>query len=137
MKTREYLHKLATVTDTSSLRKFVTLLITGIFLTAQVLIVFFCFYLILYTTKGQVDKDLLKILEVVLQYDFYILLSGLGFITSSDLVRVIVSRGFDPTPPPKNTGWGNERWGDDNYFDADDNTSHNIKVDNPDKVSYD
>lgn len=93
-KWKEYLKDVISPSDNTSSRKFITLLISGIFLLAQILIVGFCFFLILYKTKGQVDKDLLDTLKDILRYDFYIILSGLGFVTSSDLVRIIVSKGF-------------------------------------------
>lgn len=92
---KAYLKDVISPSDNTSSRKFITLLISGIFLLAQMLIVGFCFFLILYKTKGQVDKDLLDTLKDILRYDFYIILSGLGFVTSSDLVRIIISKGFN------------------------------------------
>jgi hypothetical protein len=129
MTIKKYFKELATGNEVSSLRKFVTLIVTGIFLITQVLIVFFCFYLILTETKGQVDKDLLDTLKVILQYDFYIILVGLGFITGSDLVRVMISKGFNPTPPPDTGGWG---FGNPNM-----NTPDEIPPRNSETLHYD
>jgi len=52
MTIKKYFKELATGNEVSSLRKFVTLIVTGIFLITQVLIVFFCFYLILTETNS-------------------------------------------------------------------------------------
>lgn len=95
---KEYIKDVMSPSDTSSSRKFVTLLIAAHFIFASFVILFFAFYVIVWAPKGKTDIELLETLKLVLQYDFYIILSGLGFITSSDLVRVIISRGFDPTP---------------------------------------
>lgn len=48
--------------------------------------------MIFYTTKGKVDRDLLAMLKDVLEYDFYIILSGLGFITVENMGQVLVEK---------------------------------------------
>lgn len=95
---RAYLKDVISSSDTSSSRKFVTLLITLHFIVSSFVILFFAFYVIVWMPKGKVDVELLNSLKEVLRYDFYIILSGLGFVTSSDLVRVIISKGFNPNP---------------------------------------
>lgn len=102
MKFKQYMQDVISPSDTTSSRKFVTLLIAAHFIFASFVVLFFAFYVILWAPKGKTDVDLLNTLKVVLQYDFYIILSGLGFITSSDLVRVMVSKGFNPTPIVQN-----------------------------------
>jgi hypothetical protein len=97
MTVKEYFKDLLSNSDTSSSRKFVTLIISFHFILASFVILFFAFYVVIWMPKGKVDIELLSALKQVLQYDFYIILSGLGFITSSDLVRVIISRGFSST----------------------------------------
>lgn len=99
---KEYIKDVMSPSDTSSSRKFVTLLIAAHFIFASFVILFFAFYVIIWAPKGKTDVELLGTLKLVLQYDFYIILSGLGFITSSDLVRVIISRGFNPNPIVQN-----------------------------------
>ncbi len=95
---KSYIKDIMSPSDTSSSRKFVTLLISAHFILASFVVLFFAFYVIIWAPKGKTDVELLSTLKLVLQYDFYIILSGLGFITSSDLVRVIISKGFNPTP---------------------------------------
>jgi hypothetical protein len=46
----------------------------------------------MYLPKGKVEKSLLDALGKVIEYDFYIILSGLGFITSEGVVKMIVSK---------------------------------------------
>ncbi len=92
---KEYIKDVISPSDTSSSRKFVTLIIAAHFIVASFVVLFFAFYVVLWSPKGKTDVDLLNVLKMVLQYDFYIILSGLGFVTSSDLVRVWVARGID------------------------------------------
>jgi len=95
---KEYFNSLLSPTDNASSRKFITLIISAHFIMASFVVLFFAFYVIIWAPRGKTDVDLLKTLQIVLQYDFYIMLSGLGFITASDLVRVIISKGFNPNP---------------------------------------
>lgn len=73
----------------NSSKRFVTLITSACFFLAQFLIIFIAFYVIFYTTKGKVDKDLLEMLKEVLSYDFYIILSGLGFITAENFGEIM------------------------------------------------
>lgn len=77
--------------DTSS-KRFVTLLTAGCFFIAQFLIIFIAFYVIFYTPRGRVDINLLNLLKEVLEYDFYIILSGLGFITMEGVTNVMIEK---------------------------------------------
>lgn len=140
---KEYLKDVISPSDNTSSRKFITLLISGIFLFAQILITFFCFYLILYKTKGQVDKDLLDTLKDILRYDFYIILSGLGFVTSSDLVRIIVSKGFGWKDVMNTDGGISDEISDDITEDIEQQEEQDLKKprrkrkSNQAKISYD
>ena len=78
--------------DPTSSKRLITLVLAGIFILAQIAVVFICFYVIFYTTKGAVDKDLLNMLGIVLEYDFYIILSGLGFITADNTIQLLMQR---------------------------------------------
>lgn len=59
---------------------------------ASFAILFIAFYVIFYLPKGKVDKDLLDLLKEVLQYDFYIILSGLGFITADNMGQIMLEK---------------------------------------------
>lgn len=100
---KAYLKDVISPSETTSARKFITLLISFHFILASFVVLFFAFYVILWAPRGKVDISLIDTLKIVLQYDFYIILSGLGFITSSDLVKMVVSRGFNPSSIITNT----------------------------------
>lgn len=78
--------------STNSSKRIVTLITALCFFIAQFLIIFIAFYVIFYTTKGKVDPELLGMLKQVLEYDFYIILSGLGFITAENFAQVILEK---------------------------------------------
>lgn len=78
--------------DDASSKRLVTLIISAHFIIASFVILFIAFYVIFYTTRGRVDKDLLDLLKTVLEYDFYIILSGLGFITADTFGRMMVEK---------------------------------------------
>lgn len=59
------------------------------------LVSFFVFYLIIYTPKGSVNKDLLGLLDRVLEQDFWIILSGLGFITVENMGQIMLEKSKD------------------------------------------
>lgn len=91
--------KILSSTDPTSSKRLVTLVVAVFFLIAQLLTIFICFYVIFYTTKGRVDKDLLGMLRDILEYDFYIILSGLGFITAEGAMQVMVEKFRSKRPP--------------------------------------
>jgi ABC-type transport system involved in multi-copper enzyme maturation permease subunit len=68
------------------------LIVAAHFILASFVILFFATYVILYLPKGKVEPELLNALKEVLEYDFYIILSGLGFVTSEGIVSIIVSK---------------------------------------------
>lgn len=78
--------------NTNSSRRFVTLMAMAHFFLASFVILFIVVYLIFNLTKGKVDNDLLNLLKEILEYDFYIIFSGLGFITVDGIAEVIIQR---------------------------------------------
>jgi len=86
--------------DALSSKRLITLIVAAHFILSSFVILFFATYVILYLPKGKVDPELLKALKQVLEYDFYIILSGLGFVTSEGIVQIIVSR-FTKSPNSK------------------------------------
>jgi hypothetical protein len=79
-------------TDTFSSKRLVTLIISLHFIIASFAILFFAFYVIFYLPKGRVEPDLMELLKGVLEYDFYIILSGLGFISIDNMGQVMIER---------------------------------------------
>lgn len=53
---------------------------------------FFAFFVLVYLPKGRVEPDLFNLLKDILEYDFYIILSGLGFITADNFGKMMVER---------------------------------------------
>lgn len=75
-----------------SSKRLVTLIISLHFILASFSILFVAFYVIFYLPKGKVDKDLLQLLKEVLEYDFYIILSGLGFVTADNFGQIMLEK---------------------------------------------
>lgn len=78
--------------DPTSSKRLITLIISLHFILASFLILFIAFYVIFYTPKGKVDKDLIDLLREVLGYDDYIILAGLGFVTVDGLGKILVEK---------------------------------------------
>lgn len=78
--------------DASSSKRLVTLIISAHFILASFLILFISLYVIFYIPKGAVDEKLIVLLKEVLEYDFYIILSGLGFITTENLAQILIEK---------------------------------------------
>jgi hypothetical protein len=85
----KFWNKILSSKDPTSSKRLVTLIISAHFIIASFTILFIANYVIFYVPKGQIDKELLSLLKEVLEYDFYIILSGLGFITADGLVTVM------------------------------------------------
>src|SRR5687768_3145460 len=78
--------------DPSSAKRLVTLVISAHFIITCFVAAFFCFYMILVVPKGKADPLLINLLGIILEYDFYIILAGLGFITAENFAMAIVQR---------------------------------------------
>jgi len=85
--------------NSTSSKRLITLLVALHFILASFVILFLVCYVVMYLPKGKVEKDLLDSLGKVLEYDFYIILSGLGFITSEGIVQMFVTKNTPPPPP--------------------------------------
>jgi hypothetical protein len=89
--------------DALSSKRLITLIVAAHFILASFVILFFATYVILYLPKGKVEPELLNALKEVLEYDFYIIVSGLGFVTSEGLVNIIMSKYTNKNnQPPQN-----------------------------------
>jgi O-antigen/teichoic acid export membrane protein len=74
----------------ASSKRFVTLLIALHFILSSFAVLFTSFYVIFHIPKGQLDERLLGVLKQILDYDFYIILSGLSFITVEQAGTVLI-----------------------------------------------
>lgn len=79
-------------TNTTSSKRLVTLIISLHFILASFATLFFAFYVIFYLPKGRIEPELIALLKEVLEYDFYIILSGLGFITVEGTASILMER---------------------------------------------
>ena len=100
-KIQSFLSNILNANDPTSSKRLITLLVALHFIMASFVILFLVCYVVMYLPKGKVEKDLLDSLGKVLEYDFYIILSGLRFITSEGVVKMFVSKN---TPPQQNNG---------------------------------
>lgn len=89
---KEFWKSIISSDNPASSKRMVTLIISLHFIVASFVILFIAFYVIFYTTKGKVDTALLGMLKDVLEYDFYIILSGLGFITAENVSQIIIEK---------------------------------------------
>jgi hypothetical protein len=89
---KNFWSKIISSKESHSSKRFITLIIAGHFIVASFVILFFSFYLIVSVPKGTVNLDLINLLKNVLEYDFYIILSGLGFITADNLGQILIEK---------------------------------------------
>lgn len=90
---KPFIRKILDSKDTASSKRFITLVIASHFVISSFTILFLVCYVIIALPKGKVNTDLLAALQHILEYDFYIILAGLGIITSEGLVSMIVNKG--------------------------------------------
>lgn len=103
---KSFLSRVLDSKETASSKRLITLIIALHFVVASFAILFLVCYISLVLPKGIVDLTLLASLEKILQYDFYIILSGLGIITSEGLLSMLLNKGTNiikenlPDQPP-------------------------------------
>lgn len=85
-----FLKSVLSSNSSESAKRLVTLIMSMHFILTSFVATFFVFYLIIYTPKGAVNKDLLALLTSVLKQDFYVILSGLGFITAENMANILL-----------------------------------------------
>lgn len=89
---KQFIKNLLDSQNSLSAKRFITLIISFHFIFASFVVLFFAFYVIIYMPKGKTDIDLLATLKMVLEYDFYIILAGLGFITGDSLAGILLEK---------------------------------------------
>lgn len=78
--------------DATSSKRLVTLIISLHFIISCFCILFFAFNVVYRLPKGKIEPELIGLLKDVLEYDFYIILSGLGFITADNMGQMMLER---------------------------------------------
>lgn len=89
---KEFLKNVLTSGDPSSTKRLLTLIMALHFILTAFLISFFVFYLILYTPRGSVNKDLLDLLEKIIEHDIYVILVGIGAIAAENMGNIMLER---------------------------------------------
>jgi hypothetical protein len=98
---KSFWHRILDKNDSASSKRLVTLVVALHFILSSFTILFLVCYIALAMPKGKIDAVLLSAFGKILEYDFYIIVSGLAFVTSEGLVQMIVSK------YQQNTGFGN------------------------------
>lgn len=78
--------------DPTSAKRLVTLGASAHFFLTSLLISFFTFYLVIFTPKGSVNKDLLVLLSDVLENDIIIITGGLAMIGAENLGQMMLDK---------------------------------------------
>lgn len=89
---KKYFKDLISPNSEASAKRAITLIISLHFILASFVVLFFAFYVILYLPRGKPDSSLTGLLLKILEYDFYIILAGLGFITGDNLFNVLLEK---------------------------------------------
>jgi hypothetical protein len=95
--------KILNSNDATSSKRLITLVVALHFVISSFVILFLVCYIAMYLPKGRIEKELLVSLSEILEYDFYIIVSGLGFVTGEGIVKMFVSK---HTPPNPGYGYG-------------------------------
>lgn len=89
---KKYFKDLISPNSEASAKRFITLIIALHFIIASFVVLFFAFYVIVYLPKGKPELSLTSLLMQILEYDFYIILAGLGFITGDNLFNILLEK---------------------------------------------
>lgn len=87
---KEFFKSILDAKDQRSSKRFITLIIALHFILSSFCVLAFTFFLIFYIPKGKIDPLLIETLKDILQKDFFIILSGLGFITADNLFNILL-----------------------------------------------
>jgi hypothetical protein len=83
--------------DSTSSKRLVTLIVALHFILSSFTILFLVCYIALVMPRGKIDSVLISSFEKILEYDFFIILSGLAFVTSESVVQMIIGKNKQKT----------------------------------------
>lgn len=92
MKMSSFWKSIMTSDSSASSKRLITLIIALHFIIASFATLFIAFYVVFYLPKGRVEISLLDMLKQIMEYDFYIILSGLGFITTENMGMILLEK---------------------------------------------
>lgn len=75
-----------------SSKRFITLVITGLYIITNIDILFLSNYVIIYSTKGKVEPELLKVLTEIIHWNAMMILGGLGFVTVTSVGNALIEK---------------------------------------------
>lgn len=78
--------------DSSSAKRFVTLVMSALFIFTQLGIMFLIGYMVFYIPKGKLEPHLLDLMKDILEYNMWIIMSGLGFVAVENMGQYMVER---------------------------------------------
>ena len=80
--------------STASSKRFLTLIIAAHFVLASFLILIIFTILVFNTTKGSIAflTPIIDVFKIILEYDFFIILAGLGFVTADNFGAMLIEK---------------------------------------------
>lgn len=89
---KKFLREVIDSNNPLSSKRLVTLIMAGQFILAGFLFMFYCFYVLFHPIKGQVEEHILESFMKILDDDFYIIVTGFGFITAEQAANVLTRK---------------------------------------------
>lgn len=86
---RKFFQEVLNSESTASSRRLVTLIISGHFILTSFMVTF---YALVRESKAAVNERVIGLLEKILEYDFYIILVGLCFITADGFISIFIEK---------------------------------------------
>ncbi len=123
---KTFIRKLLNANDVeNSSKRFITLIVAFHFILASFFILFLLGYAVFRDTKGDIEilKVIGNIFTTILEYDFFIIIVGLGFITAEQFTKVLVEK-FKSFRSGDNGGWS--QW--NNWNGDDSNLTNEEKI---------
>jgi len=121
---KKFFYELIDSENDRSSKRFITLVAMLHFIVGSFLILGLFTFVAIRPTKGDIEflKIMNDVLKVILEYDFLIIVGGLGYITAENLGKILVkkfTKGYD-----NDGGWGG--WGGGRDCDDDFKKDKNI-----------
>lgn len=111
---KKLFNRLIDSNDSASSKRVITLIMALHFIIASFVILIIAFFVIFYLPKGKIEQSLIDLLKIVLEYDFYIIIGGLGFVTTENLGKMLLEKAKSAAYSNNNTGYGGGGMGIDN-----------------------
>jgi hypothetical protein len=87
-----FLNKLLDANDNKSAKRFVTLIVTFIYIVTNIVTLVIAIYAVLHPAKGRVEPVLFDVLKQLIEWDAWIILGGLCFVTLTSMGNAFVEK---------------------------------------------